>query len=666
MPIFLVVLVLVGCSSLGTFDNPYPAQLPANFSSWLSPAEVQFHSRQELFRAPTGPLALGEGVRWRLKTRTGKVQRVVLVLQEQFIEGNQSSIFWSDLEELEMSKSQEPGWDVWDASYQPVSAATLGYFFRLENGSQSIWLSNNDRKIAVPWVNIVGTGGLGRLSTLEGVIPFGLTVYLPQVTQGPPQDVVYYYIFPDRFRNGNAANDPAPGIRRFYGDLPIEFHAFWNDPEPFKPNDGRSDNIWNNDFYGGDLDGIIQKLDHIASLGTTVIYLTPIFHAMSNHKYDTADYLTVDPMFGNLETFKKLVQEAQKRGMGVMLDASLNHSGADSIYFDRYGKWPGLGAFEKEQIQPDSPYYDWYEFIPGARTADQRYKQWADPSLAELKESEGWKDFAFRQSNSVSQFWLRTGAVGWRMDVTPWVSDEFWTEWRSAIRRSFPNALLISETWFVASKYLLGTMFDGTMNYVFRSAALEFAKGGAPTQFQEAFEMMMELYPPEALRRSMNLISSHDVPRALHQLGYRKNTGQIPATVRSRFMLAVALQYLLPGAPTIYYGDEVGVTGGEDPLNRGPFPWPDTGATYGDWSLLEEFRLLANLRKTHRDTLVFGSVEFVPSPGLLTFLRRSPAGKIVVVSLNNQDTQGKLEHPLFQEPQIVAPLSYRFWVKEGQ
>lgn len=654
---FLIVL-LISCGTLAP-DNPYPATASRNFDSWIRPDQVQYHSRVSEFRSPKGPVPLGQSIQWKIKTQAGAVEKVTLLIQDEFIEGNQSSVTWSDLAELTMSKVAGELWDEWVVSYLPEYAGTLGYYFLLEKGTQSVTLGNNLNKVSVPWVEVIGTNGTGRLGPIQDMIPFRMTVYLAEAQEGPPEDLVYYYIFPDRFRNGNRSNDPQPGRRRFYNDQPIEFHAVWNDPVPFKPGDERSDPIWNNDFYGGDLEGIIEKLDHIRSLGTTMIYMTPIFYAMSNHKYDTADYMTIDPMFGNMEVFKRLVREAANRGMGIMLDTSLNHSGADSIYFDRWGKWPGVGAFENESIRTDSPYYSWYSFNPSASNPDQRYKQWANPSLAELAETESWKDFAYRQPNSVSLFWLSAGAAGWRMDVVPWVSDEFWIEWRSAIRSRYPKALLVSETWFVAAKYLLGTMFDGTMNYVFRGAALDFARGGSPRQFQEAFEMLEELYPPQALRRSMNLISSHDVPRALHQLGYRKNSPQIPQEVRARFLLAVALQYLLPGAPTIYYGDEVGVTGGEDPLNRGPFPWPDTGANWGDWTLMDEYRKLAKIRQEYADVILFGTTQFLDTPGLLTLMRQSSEGKVLIVTLNNSDKPLELRLPGWDSPQVIPPLSFR-------
>lgn len=624
----------LGCQSTPQGPNPYPA-LAAEEGSWLGANDVQFHSRLEAYRAPSGPVAVGQTVRFRLKSRKGRLNRVSLRILDQFIEGNQASVTWTELSTFELRWAEEEGWDVWEGEFTPDYPATLGYVFILEGRSSPLALGNNDLKVNVPHVDVTGTGGQGRLTAPSRAIPFPLTAYLPTALEGPPEDIVYYYIFPERFRNGNKSNDPRPGQRRFYGDLSVEYHQDWAQPEPFKPGDGRSDREWNNDFYGGDLEGILERLDHIASLGTTHLYMTPIFYALSNHKYDHADYHTIDPGFGDERIFRRLLEEAAKRGIGVILDASLNHTGADSIYFDRWGKWPGVGAFENEQIRTDSPYYEWYEFYPNARHPDRRYRQWAVPSLAELTEVDSWKDFAFRRPDSVCQRWLALGIAGWRMDVTPWVSDEFWVEWRQVLRQRFPRSLLICETWFLSTKYLTGTTFDGTMNYLFRAATLNFARGGSPFAFRQAMELMLEVYPAPALRRSMSLISSHDVPRALYELGYSKNTDPLPDVIRRRFLLAVALQYLSPGAPTIYYGDEVGVTGGPDPYNRAPFPWPDAGAQWGKWDLLPEFQRLAELRRRYREALVFGSLRFLDTSGLLTFERQASSGKTVVVSLNN-------------------------------
>jgi glycosidase len=199
------------------------------------------------------------------------------------------------------------------------------------------------------------------------------------------------------------------------------------------------------------------------------------------------------------------------------------------------------------------------------------------------------------------KLWLDRGASGWRMDVAPWVPDDFWREWRAAIKAHRPDAITIAETWFDASKYFLGDMFDSTMNYIFRNAVLEYAAGGNAKVLVANLELMREAYPPQAHSALMNLLSTHDAARALHQFGYHDDGKDTPAGIaaaKQRLLLAVFLQMTYPGAPTIYYGDEVGVTGGDDPFNRATYPWADLGGK-PDTALLAEFKKLTKLRHDH-------------------------------------------------------------------
>jgi cyclomaltodextrinase / maltogenic alpha-amylase / neopullulanase len=413
-------------------------------------------------------------------------------------------------------------------------------------------------------------------------------------------DVVYYYVFPERFRNGDKRNDPQPGVAKYH-DGSVELHKTWNEP-PFKPGDGKSDERYNNDFFGGDLAGLIDKLDYIRELGANTIYMTPVFRAASNHKYDTADYKQIDPGFGSNADFERLTREAARRGLRVIPDTSLNHVGQDSRYFDRFGNFADAGAFEGGRINPRSPYASWFSFDASQKDADKQYKGWVGISdLPELdKASPAWRNFAYRDRDSVMKFWLDRGAAGWRMDVAPWVPDDFWREWRAEIKRHKPDALTVAETWFDSSKYFLGDMFDSTMNYVFRNAVLEYAAGGKAADLVAHLEAIREAYPPQAHAALMNLLSTHDAPRALHQFGWHEDTKDDAkiAEAKRRLLLAVFFQMTYPGAPTIYYGDEVGVTGGEDPYNRATYPWEDEGGT-PDKALLAEFRKLTALRHAH-------------------------------------------------------------------
>ena len=396
------------------------------------------------------------------------------------------------------------------------------------------------------------------------------------------------------------SNDPKVGQRK-YQNHNIEVHSKWLE-KPNKPGTGDgSDAHYNNDFFGGDLEGIIQKLDDIKDLGANAIYMTPVFKAASNHKYDTADFHEIDPAFGTNADFKRLTQEAAKRGIRVIPDASLNHVGADSRYFDRFGNFQSqeLGAFANNRIQAQSPYASWFTLDASQTDPDKQFKGWVGlTDLPELnKNAASWRQFAYGDKDSVTRKWLRMGASGWRMDVTPWVPDDFWREWRKAVKQTQADAVTIAETWFDASKYFLGDTFDATMNYVLRNAILDFANGSDARKLVANLEHLREAYPPQAFHALMNLLSSHDQARALHVLGGPFDASpEAMQQAKQKLRLATVVQLTLPGSPTIYYGDEVGLTGGDDPYNRMPYPWADQGGQ-PDMALRQDFKSLLKLRQ---------------------------------------------------------------------
>ena len=297
-----------------------------------------------------------------------------------------------------------------------------------------------------------------------------------------------------------------------------------------------------------------------------------------------------------------MTAEAKKRGIRVIPDTSLNHVGSDSIYFDRFGKYQSKGAFEGAKVRRDSPYASWFTFDETETDPDKQYKGWVNVlDLPELnKASPAFREFAYGAPDSVMKIWLDRGAAGWRMDVAPWVPDDFWREWRKAIKRHQPDALTIAETWFDASKYFLGDTFDSTMNYIFRNAVLEYAAGGKARQLYANLELIREVYPPQSLYVLMNLLSSHDVARSLHVFGHEGDATAAEKIhlAKQRLRLAVFFQMTYPGAPAVYYGDEVGVTGGDDPYNRATYPWADLGGK-PDLALLADFKKLIKMRKDH-------------------------------------------------------------------
>ena len=492
----------------------------------------------------------------------------------------------------------------WMASHRFADKGVYGYWFEALIQGERYVLQNNDEPLH--WTRERGTGGSAVVDFLpestRAIRRLRQTVYDPAyAVPAWARDAVYYQIFPERFRNGNPANDPVVGRDR-YRSGGIERHLNWLD-KPYRPDSGDgSDALFNNDFFGGDLEGIIDKLDHLKALGVNTLYLTPVFKAPSNHKYDTADYKAIDPAFGSEADFRRLTREATRRGLRILPDTSFNHVGSDSPYFNRYGNYPGLGAFQNGKPQPDSPYYGWFRFDTTQADPDKQYPGWGGPDLPEIdKRSRAFRDFAFGAPESVTKKWLDLGAAGWRMDVAPWVPDDFWREWRSAVKAHRPDAITLAETWFDASKYFVGDMFDSTMNYIFRSAVLDHAGGGKAQQLVAQLEHLREAYPPQAHFALMNLISSHDVARAMHVLGWQAQSADAPEArlAKQRFLLATFIQMTQPGAPLVYYGDEVGLTGGDDPFNRGTYPWPDRGGQ-PDLALQREVQRLIALRREHR------------------------------------------------------------------
>ena len=446
---------------------------------------------------------------------------------------------------------------------------------------------------------------------------------------------VSYQIFPDRFCRSRVP-DPAGLV----GDRTV--HENWQDTPEFRP-DERGE-IRNRDFFGGDLAGIISKLDYLKSLGVTTLYLNPIFEAASNHRYNTADYMAIDPMLGTEEDFRALCREAHARGMRVLLDGVFNHTGSASRYFNADGFYPELGAAQSK----DSPYYNWYHFTHWPDSYDA---WWGIKTLPAVEENQAsYRDFIIRSEDSVVRHWLRCGADGWRLDVADELPDDFIAELRQAMDAEKPDCLLLGEVWEDGSnkiaydrrrKYLLGRETHGLMNYPFRTAALDWLCGGDAAAFRESMEQLRENYPSPAFYSAMNFLSTHDTPRILTLLGgeptpadkAERAAAQLsPAgreLARRRLMLGALLLYTFPGSPTVYYGDEAGMEGYEDPLNRRTFPWGQE-----DEGLLRWYRRLGQLRGG-RPSLQRGDICYLYADGSGLALRRQWDGEVTTAAMNS-------------------------------
>ena len=600
--------------TIGPKDFLDPAVAPVADPVALS---VSFDSRDLRDKAPFGAVVAGTQVTYGLDAARG-ITRATLVVQKRRLEGPQEILEYSDLARIPMTRSAQGDRERWQASFQFADIGIYGYYFEIEvgeievGGAKFIYQNNHD---SIYWTREKGSGGIGKIEgtadPLHRIRRFRQTVYRADY-QVPDwaRDAVFYYIFPERFRNGDRRNDPKPGPGTFH-DKSVEVHRNWLD-KPWMPRSGDgSDDWYGNDFFGGDLAGIIAKLDYIAALGANTLYLTPIFEAASNHKYDAADYRHIDPHFGSEQDFERLAREARKRGIRIVLDTSLNHSGSDSIYFDRWAKFPGLGAFDGGKIRADSPYADWYRFDPAQTEPDRQYRGWVGAKdLPELnKASPSFREFAFGAPDSIMNLWLDRGAAGWRMDVAPWVPDDFWRRWRVAVKQHRPDALTVAETQFEAAKYFLGDEFDTTMNYIFRNSVEAYANGANARTVYRNIELMRENYPPQAFYASMNLLSTHDSARALFDFGFRdeKDDGATIELAKQRLRLAVFFQMVFPGAPAVLYGDEAGVTGGDDPYNRVTYPWADLGGK-PDAALIADYKALIKMRRDH-PVLRHGSID---------------------------------------------------------
>ena len=424
------------------------------------------------------------------------------------------------------------------------------------------------------------------LSGGEETAPRQLTVYEPAPVPDWWKNAVCYQIFPDRFAREADWQPKQPEKRKGTHRFLVED---WDTPAFYPRGEDNTVTSW--PFWGGTLRGIEEKLPYLAELGVTVLYLNPIFEAASNHRYDTADYTRVDPLLGTEADFVSLCAAAEKRGIRILLDGVFNHTGADSVYFDKFGNY-GTGA----------QYRSWFRFGP---QYTHGYECWWDvPDLPDVEERDpGYQEFICGE-NGVLRRWLRLGASGWRLDVADELRDWFIRRIRTALKAEKPDGVLMGEVWEDATnkvsygelrEYLLGRELDSTMHYPFRTLALDFLRGRCTAgEAAERLWTIKENYPPEQQYGALNLVGSHDRERALTLLG---------GDLRKRELLAV-LQFVMPGVPCLYYGDEAGLTGGTDPYNRGSFPW---GRENGE--LAEHYRALARL---YRENPVLRTGEFEP------------------------------------------------------
>lgn len=526
-----------------------------------------FNSRKTEYKSAVRAIAVNEKVKLRIIVpRSMGCSGARLAVYKDGEETVFYGMFWAGM--------CTDNYEYWELHFYATTPGLYFYHFELDT----------------PWgLNYLKNVGAGLGDFDAGGAEFQQTVYesdfkTPDFLKGG----IIYQIFPDRFCNSGTPKTGVPESRvmRKWGEEP-----FWNESQ--------MNGIWNNDYFGGDLKGIEQKLPYLKSLGVTCIYLNPIFAANSNHRYDTADYERIDPLLGTEDDFKSLCRAADKMGIKIILDGVFSHTGCDSKYFNMYSHYNSVGAYNSTE----SPYYSWYKFTD----YPNGYKSWWGIKLLPevQEENESYRNYICGE-NGILRRWLRAGAGGWRLDVADELPDVFLDELRKAVKAENKDAVIIGEVWEDATtkfaygerrRYLLGEQLDSVMNYPFAAAILNFVMGGSAEAFENAVMSIVENYPPQVINVLMNHIGTHDTERAITRLAgpdaagkdryWQHDNNKLSESdyLKGVSMLKTAslLQFTLPGVPSIYYGDEAGMQGMKDPFNRACFPWNDKNEELYKW-----------------------------------------------------------------------------------
>lgn len=523
--------------------------------------DIFHNSRDEKYRLPKGALPEGATVRLSVETRGG-------VPDEAYVR------LWDGAESMKKMEIKASGDGAMCSAELkvPQKRGLFWYCFLLKKDGREYWYTNNEARL----------GGVGRTVGANDGNSYQITVYGKEFkTPDWFKDGIMYQIFPDRFFKTEKSFADKKGWFRMHADW---YEEYFFDRHPFENGPAC------NDFYGGSLKGIEEKLPYLSDLGIGVIYLNPIFEAYSNHRYDTANYSKIDPMLGTEEDFKSLCAAAKKCGIRIILDGVFSHTGSDSIYFNKYKSYGEGGAYNDES----SPYRAWY----GISENGEYESWWGCTNLPNVKETEPtYLDYILRGNDAIIKKWLRLGASGWRLDVADELPDEFIKILRREAKSQKSDSVIIGEVWEDASdkvsygelrEYLLGDELDSVMNYPFKDSVIGFIMGeiGAE-QFCDNIMRLAENYPKEVFKSLMNILGTHDTMRIKTVFGgqnipenltdaekWRLSLDGAEETLAlSRLRLAVFMQMTFPGVPCVYYGDEVGAEGISDPYNRKPFPW---------------------------------------------------------------------------------------------
>ena len=515
-------------------------------------------------------------------------------------------------------QSTRGAYDIFEGSFSIPQPGLYFYFFYVENpsGGFRLFKQGDDTNMEA--------GDLWQVSC----IPADFAT--PDWAKG----ATIYQVFPDRFHKSGECD--------LTGKLePYVVHKDWYEDVFWQPTAEGA--VLNNDFYGGNFRGIAEKMAYIASLGVTILYLNPISKSFSSHRYDTGDYKVPDPMLGTIEDFKAMVDAAHSHGLKVILDGVYSHTGSNSLYFNREGNFPGVGAYASQE----SPYYSWYTFYSWP---DNYHSWWNFDTLPTVNKMDPqFIKFIITGEDSVIAHWLKLGIDGFRLDVADELPDEFLKLLYDRVKQINPDALVLGEVWEDASnkqaygkrrRYFVDGELDSVMNYPFRTAILAFMRGwDSGKKLKDTVMSIVENYPPQVWQCNMNLLGTHDTPRILTALvddfdGSREEKAKRRLSrnqlevARDRLLMASFLQCTLPGSPSLYYADEALMEGYKDPFNRRTYPWGREDA-----EMLSHFRRLGKLRRD-QEALRLGDITFFQAEDKHLGFTRTYNGKTLKVYVN--------------------------------
>ena len=589
---------------------------------------VEFFPNCCKFKSPVGAAVVGEPVSLTLKfTRPQNPSEVYLVLTK----ANEDAVRYP----MNLVKDED-GEYTYSLTIKITTSGLYYYHFDIQNEEQCYRVGGGDDLHA-----LLGKGSDWQLTVTQDA-------YKPTALDGG----VMYEIMPDRFFIGGERNK-TKGYANYRED-------WGGTPEYLPDGEGKIHNV---DFFGGNLKGITKKLTYLKGLGVTCIYLMPIFEAHSNHKYDPANYMRVDSDFGTIDDLRELIKKADKRGIKIILDGVFSHTGDDSIYFNKHGNYESTGAYQSVK----SPYYNWYKF-----------HQWNDvyecrngiDIMPATNAADPMFDEFVTGPEGIIRYWTRMGLAGWRLDVCEQLTDTFITHCVNAAKKENAEAVMYGEVFMDASNlrtddgnrsFVIDGKLDSVTNYPFKEDIINFVKYGDGNRLNNTIAFVVNNYPKHAVDCVMNMLGNHDTARILTVLGdngeVHSKEDKATATVRNReeavklVKLASALQYTLPGVPCVYYGDEAGMEGYEDPFNRKCYPWGNA-----DKDLVRWYKKLGAVRTNEREVFAHGRYCGIDSDNGVMFYKRKVGDDVVYVVVNNS---GKDYSPELPKGEYTDLITYK-------